>query len=456
MTTASHPTFLGIRRAAFLETLLILAVLIVLDLLFFQGDRFFTVEPHPFWIPVILVAVQYGAGAGIMAALAASAALLIGNMPVQQVDQDYYAHLFAIVKRPVLWVFVATVIGSLRQRHIYERDDLKQALAEAGERENTIADAYERTKTLKEGLETRIAGQMRTATQTYLAAKSMEKLRVSEMLSGVEPLVRSVMNPEKFSLFLMQNGALEAVIRSGWTGVDQFSPRFSQDSRLFEHVVARRRALCIVSDEDERLLDGEGVLAGALIHPQTNEVLGMLKIESLGFTGLNLSTIEEFRALCEWVALSYVNARTHEKTEATSVVNHENSLLSHGFFQRQVEFVCSLGQRAKFDVSLVVVKLVNPGEFPEDKLRIVAQSLNEAIQESLRQIDQVFEHQRGNTDYAVLLPNTPAKNAQVVVDKIKAGLERKLGASVRRARFSYAVQPLLSAADALATPRRGR
>ena len=43
-----HPKIFGLRRSAILEAMLMLAILTVIDALFFDGTRFFDVNPHPF------------------------------------------------------------------------------------------------------------------------------------------------------------------------------------------------------------------------------------------------------------------------------------------------------------------------------------------------------------------------------------------------------------------------
>ena len=55
--TKPEPTrILGIRASAIVEMLLGLVLLLVIDFVFFDGNRFWEVNPHPFWIVVLLMA----------------------------------------------------------------------------------------------------------------------------------------------------------------------------------------------------------------------------------------------------------------------------------------------------------------------------------------------------------------------------------------------------------------
>ena len=119
----------GMSLIAVLEIVGFLAVALVIDWWFFDADRFATVRPHPFWIIVVLVAVQYGSSAGLVAALAAAAALLVGNLPVRAFDADVFAYWTQVGLRHALWVGFAQILGQIRDRQLLERDKLRVNLA---------------------------------------------------------------------------------------------------------------------------------------------------------------------------------------------------------------------------------------------------------------------------------------------------------------------------------------
>src|SRR5688500_1753250 len=63
---------LGIRFSAIVETVAFLGIAVLLDYFYFSGNRFWSLEPHPFWLLVALVSVQYGTNEGVFAAAASS------------------------------------------------------------------------------------------------------------------------------------------------------------------------------------------------------------------------------------------------------------------------------------------------------------------------------------------------------------------------------------------------
>ena len=205
---------LGVRVSALLEISALLALALATDALLLDASRFAEVRPHPFWAIVLLAAAQYGTNEGLLAVALATVALLAGRVPEQGFDEDLYAWLLRISVTPVLWLIAAVVLGGIRDGHKRRSDALREELAGTREETRAIAEAYERLFLAKSELEARVAGQVRTIPKIYNAARAIERKDTSEVLMGVAPLMRSVLGPTKFSLFLLNGRTLEAAARA--------------------------------------------------------------------------------------------------------------------------------------------------------------------------------------------------------------------------------------------------
>ncbi len=428
---------MGFRFAAIVEIALFLLVAVILDIVFGDGDRFWDVEPHPFWIIIVLVAAQYGTAEGIVAVIASSLVLLVGNLPEQSFGQDMYDYLFEIAINPLIWIVAAVFLGELRMRHIRERNELQEELREANEREEKIAESYEWVRELKQKLELRIAGQLRSSIDTYRAAKAVEKLNPQDVLEGVNELINAVMRPEKFSVFLRENGTISATIMSGWGEEDNFAREYDNNSRLYQQIVGNRQTLCVVNDEHEHILNGEGMLAGPLVDAESGEVVGMLKVEKLGFTELNLSSIEAFRAICEWVGMAFVNAGKYQVVKEESVINPDHNLMTRGYFRRYTDYISSLAKRLNFDVNMVVIKLVDADKMDPAVHQKVAKELSAIVDKILRTVDLAFDYQAEAGEFSIVLPATDKRGARIVQEKIEKDLSALK--SVSNANFTFMV-----------------
>lgn len=432
---------LGLRRAAILETIGLLAVLLAIDYAFLDGNRFWNLSPHPFWIVVLLITTQYATSEGLLAAAASTAALLAWNIPEAQLDQDLYQHLYGITFEPTLWFVAAVALGELQARHRRERGQLRQDLTSSQEREATITQAYRQLDRLKQNLEARVAGQLRTVFTTYTAAKSIEKLGVGEVLVGISELVSSVMNPEKFSLFLLNGNQLEAAANEGWSGDDPYARDFNASSLLFQAVVGRKQFLCAAMSSDEKVLGGEGVLAGPLTSLDTGQIVGMLKIERLGFLDLNPTTIQNFRILCDWIGTAFANAARYEESQNTGFYDPLRNLLSASFFDRQSAVLAKLAQRVGFDLTVLFLRIEVPDADDEERLRL-ARKVSAAADRGLRTTDLSFDYRQNGWDYAIILPNTNLTAAAVAAEKLVGALREEIGSATAGIKVTHAIQAL--------------
>ncbi len=428
----------GLRASAVIEILLFFAIMLVADMMGMDGHRFWNVEPHPYWIVVLLMSAQYGTAEGLLAVIVASVVLLVGNLPLQALDQDWYAYLFSVSIRPILWVVAAVSIGELRNRHIRERDRLRNELALAHEREEKITESYEWVRDHKQKLELRIAGQFKSTIETYHAAKAIEKLDPKDVLNGVQELVRAILNPEKFSIYMLSPQGLDSTILYGWETTDDYKRDFGTNSKIYREIVGSKQVLCAANDEHERLLAGEGVLAGPLVNTETGEIIGMLKVEKIPFSDLNLSTIEAFRAICEWVGMAFVNAGKYQTAKASSLMNPEHNMLTSSYFTRHTDYISALAKRLDFNVAMVVVRVVDANKLDVDMRGKAARRLSDAVNAVLRSIDLAFDYQDNTSEYSIVLPATDKKGARVVQEKIEKSLAEK-NRDIKNVSFAFSI-----------------
>lgn len=431
-------------RSVSVEIALVLGAVLACDVWLGDGTRFFGVEPHPFWIAVVLMAAQYGTSEALVAAAAASVALLWGNVPAQRLDQDVHAYRLALLWRPLLWTLAALVLGEVRMRHqrvfLAEHD----RLLDAERRLSLLANANEELTDVKQRLETRLAGQLRTALGLYRAARRLEQLDPDRVMHSATELVRAAVNPKSFSLFLLESGALRLTVAEGWTPESPRKQTFGPETSLFHAVVGQRQVVSIAHADGERALDAEGLVAGPLVHPETGEVVGMLKVEEMNFLDLNFSTLQTFRAVGEWVGVAYLNALTHR---AESVVDDHTTLYSSSFFDREKAYLTHIAKRFNFDLSVLILR-VHPSSLTAEQQARVAGALGDAAQSVLRRTDLAFDYRRSNGEFAVLLPGAPPDSVWVVADKLAKDLGARVGVAVE---CSSQVQSLHRASE----PRTG-
>ncbi len=311
LTSSDKPrSIMGVRVTALNELALFLIAALALDHFLGVGDRFADLAPHPFWIAVLLASAYYGTNEGLAAAGLATAALLIGNVPEQAIGEDLPSWLLRFTKEPVLWFAAAVVIGEMRTAQRRDSDALRAELKHSQDQAAVISGAYERLARLNRSLEERIASARLTVRTLATAAQAIEHPTCAEVFAGIPDLVRVVFAPPRFSVFRLQAGALDLVFAEGWSERDAFRRRI-ETGPLFDALVGERQALTVANPAHEALLGSEGLLAAPVIGSD-GLVLGIIKIEDIGFSDLTPATYNDLRVLCEWIGHAHDRATRQE------------------------------------------------------------------------------------------------------------------------------------------------
>lgn len=421
-------TIMGLRVIAFVESVLLLAAIIILDQISGSGDRFFHASPHPFWVVVLLVSAQYGALEGIVAALLATLALLVGNLPPLGFGEDPYNYAVNLAINPAMWLVAALAIGELRSQADRRTQMLEDSLAESQDREARLVAAAEKLAAANKALEQRVAGQLRTVASLYEASRAVEQLGTGDVLVGISELVRAGLNPQKFSLYLLNQQCLESVLSEGWTSKDRFTRVFSASSPLFREVVANRRFLCVATKADQIALAGEGMLAGPICSAETGETLGMLKIERMDAMEFNMTAVESFRVLCQWIGTAFARARTFEHASSRSFVG-TGGILSASAEQPLTHFLKSLSGRARFDLSAINLSVQMPETASPDLRAQVLHAIRQSLAATIRQTDIACERNTNGTEYVVLAPCCPLAEARRLSEKLRTSITQSLPAN---------------------------
>ena len=446
--TPAPRTVLGVRAVAWLEILLFFAAALAIDFFLLEGDRFWDVRPHPFWLIVILLAVQYGANASLVAALAATLALTVGNLPPQELGADVFEYWAGIGLRPALWVGVGQILGQMRDRELAERVQLRSRISMLEHQNQLIAQGFEELKRTKSALEARIARQFRTVITTYRAAQSMDVTDEARLSRGLDQLIQSVLSPQKYSLWTLGPDGFELERSVGWQEADTFERRLELSHPMVQHLLAREAALCAARPSDERKLMGQGLLAGAMTDLDSGEIVGMLKIEETAFLDFNLYTLENFNVICSWIAAARIRARRWRTLQADRVTGANDLLMTAEVSERIYALLGQLGRRKGFSSSQLVVCAHDPDALAPEQHSILALALGEAARTTFRATDLAFERATEDAEYAILLPGTPLHDAELLAGKLRDAIGLHLPASIPLATVLIEARPIEDAAPA--------
>lgn len=132
------------------ESGILLLLAVGVERLFFGTGYYATLVQHPFWIVVLLAAVQHGLFVGVATA---GLATLMMDWPVRPVGADITAHYVEVAILPLQWLLAALCIGVFRQGEMRKDADLRSEARALREMNEALAGEVRRIDTVLEHTE---------------------------------------------------------------------------------------------------------------------------------------------------------------------------------------------------------------------------------------------------------------------------------------------------------------
>ena len=282
------------------ELVVLYSLLLVLAFVLPGQNELTAFDPHPFWIPVLLLSVQYGPLGGFAAALVGSLLHWLIGAPVQAGGEDFYDYVYRIWREPMLWLGASVVLGGLRAQQIDKVEALRMQLGEAQTQRRAIAVLADNLKRHCAELERGAACAEDRSIESGLAALRAVECAPPERLGvAVADAVHRLLGNAAYTVMEVRDGRLQVhealSVRgnrsaAGGVGVASMPPAAAE-------VLSRRRNLSVHYADDADLLAGVGVMASPIV-AAGDRWLGALVVHTMDPVVLASGAEASVAALC--------------------------------------------------------------------------------------------------------------------------------------------------------------
>ncbi len=271
------------------------------------------VQPHPFWILVIAIAMRYGAAPGYVAAGVASACyaffIWVGpGLHLQSPNIRELAQLFFLLAGGMI------VSELVRSQHRY-LTTLKQHSAGT---DATLHDLIQRQQAFDKvntELEKRLITQSSSLIALYGIAKQLNVLEVQHVYAAIPVVMAEVFEAEACAIYEWREGRLE--LRAGapshlpgrkdtWDLETGLIGRAFRDARV---ITVRER---LIHEGVDAIEEEPAMLAGPLLD-RDGQPVGVVVVERLPFLKLNTAGLRLFETCLDWFSASLVNAEEYQE-----------------------------------------------------------------------------------------------------------------------------------------------
>lgn len=316
--------------AALVELSVLVGVIVLIDWAFPAFD-FSSVEPSPFWVPVLLLSLQYGTVAGLIAAAVSTAAYVFNGVADQAIGENFFTYLLRIWALPILWTGVALVLGQFRLRQIAEKEQLRQSLAKRTDEADRLAhyskDLEARCHRLERQLTTRSAAPVKPV----LDALSTMAAQPADIAVALAAVTNSLWPGAQISVSEITPNGCDVIANSGWPAAASWASGISAAHPLYRAIAGERRAVSVLNRGDEAVLAGHGLAAAPILSADGERVAGMLKIEMIDPDYLDYKTPSHLALIAQLlsraltgagVAGSAVASQTAWETTGVTLLRH--------------------------------------------------------------------------------------------------------------------------------------
>lgn len=286
----------------------------------------YEIRPHPFWIPVLLLSLQYGTVSGLLAATIAIALTAFNGFPEQSTSDSFFTYFLKIWIEPILWIGAAVLLGQFRMRQIAAKQNLAQQVVLLSSQRAAIADHAANLRTHCDALERRLAGRREPDALLLLDGLHRISQLQTHDLGTIFGDVMQLALPNAHATLLVRDGSnLRPIATSGGGVNPTHRSSYSSSDMLYEAVVNQRLAVSVLTPDGERWLDGQGLAAVPVVDinrsndAEGGRTIGMIKVEAIEASWLGATTLPVLHVIAAAFAPALANTRDHSSDNNGSI-----------------------------------------------------------------------------------------------------------------------------------------
>lgn len=270
-------------------------VLIALDRLLLGGTAFTGIDPNPFWLPVIVMALAYGTFPALAAAALASGLwLAMGQEPGH--ERDYLDHLLHLSLPPLLWFMAAVAIGEVTMVRAQRHVRLERTKNIARRNVERLTDAFHRLVHTNRALQVQVATDERSIGHVIATAARLGDADPAERRAALVTLIALAANTRDFTCYRITGAEARP-----WLRGDAAQARSDTLPPPLMAMARRGEAIHVGRSSDRAALTGVGVAALPLIDGDGDRVAGVLVLHDLPFEALGAHLLAELTEICRWL-----------------------------------------------------------------------------------------------------------------------------------------------------------
>jgi GGDEF domain-containing protein len=383
------------------ETLIGLASLVVLNVTFLPAHpAFVDVNPHPYWLIILLVAGRYGPLEGLVIGALTAALYAAWGMTGAALQFEGFGLLTSDFILPIAFLALGWCAGMINKISRRRSD------ASPG---NEPAPPAEPVRLDTEAL-----------SAAHLSLIAMRELTLTEFCKKIPGLLRNLLAVQCTSIYLLRNNRLQLQYREDRSGdnVSALPDNVEPDSGVMGEVVRKRRPYFAAPDNDT---SQTAIAMSAPLLNRDNQVFGVLNVEHIRQQDMDGNSQRIFEMLAQWIARSIGHVNRERKADE-QLADPYTGACSYPYFQKKLRYELARSRRTQTPLTLLLLEVTRFAEMSDKERRNVLIVLDRIFEHTLREIDIICKYNKDNV-FAIILPGQNGDAADRAVGRLVTDID---------------------------------
>lgn len=388
-----------------IEILVFYAVMAAVNLFVFPNyPGFVGVDPHPYWLGILLFGFRYGVLAGFSSGLISAVLYLV--MSWFGVERYLFEDVSFYVL-PSLFVMVGVAVGVGMYKYLQKIRDLEQELSDKQEQLGLQSNEVKTLQNINSGLEKRVVTRMQTLITLYEGARSLSNTNLDDLYKSILNFIARTLGAEEAAIYIHTDTGWQVKESYGWKDYTNHPTHLQPGEGITGLAGLKGKLLTVrdfVSKDAPTDLLADCIMAGPIRGKKPGEVLAVLSIQDIPFLQFNSSTVSLMNFLMDWASRAVQHAMDVTVMQENEIWDPKYQIFSMKYFHSRAHQEWLRSKTYYLPLSVGMVKTTGLADLPADACDKVLSILVEVLKKSCREMDVVASNTSDlNMPFAILL-----------------------------------------------------
>jgi len=427
------------------EIPLFYAILVALNYFRFpEYPGFLEINPHPYWLGILLFSFRYGTFAGAITGILSTVTYIIF---IWLEGDRYLFGDFHFYLLPSLFIIIGTLIGIGVDKYIQINKKQKKELIKLSGDKIHLYQELKSQRVITNELEKRIVTKTSTLVTLYEGARRLDTVEFEDLYKSIVLFFSKTLDVKEAAIYLKDNNKWKLKRSLGWENEDSWPKEYALNDGLvglsgsggkvlniknFLGKDVERQKIQVTDSQPQLDIKRECLMAGPLKKGENGNVIGVFSIQAIPLLSLNSATVNLFSFLLNWASRSLGTAYFFEEMKKQEILDPELEIYSFRYFETRFKQEFLRSRTYYLPLSIALITITGTDNFPPPKKKSVMTAISHLLKDSCRDIDVIASFPDPNIPFACLLTTTTAEKSSDVKKVIFDNFEKlNLDKSVR-------------------------